>query len=230
MKEVYDQKRAESYDKYYDTAEGHIVGRIEEETIYSCLEPRTGLKLLDIGCGTGRYSISLASMGLEVTGVDVSPAMLEKAQAKATEAGVSISFMGADALRLPFDDETFDLVLSVDSMEWVPDFRAALQEAFRVLKTGGRFVVGFIGRDSAWWRFYTEEARRKPDTPFGYARFYTLGELLAAMPGQGIRGKAAVFVPPDFDFSQEEKVMAIETEAINSGRTDGRFVCAVSIK
>lgn len=71
MKQVYDQKRTESYDKFYDTAEGRIVGRIEKETIYSCLEPGTGLKVLDIGCGTGRYSIDLARMVLEVTGVDV---------------------------------------------------------------------------------------------------------------------------------------------------------------
>ncbi|CAA7601093.1 Methyltransferase domain protein [Acididesulfobacillus acetoxydans] len=136
MKQVYDQKRTESYDKFYDTAEGRIVGRIEKETIYSCLEPGTGLKVLDIGCGTGRYSIDLARMVLEVTGVDVSTAMLEKAQLKATEAGASIQFVEADAQCLPFGDETFDLVLSVDSMEWVSGFPASLQEAFRVLEVG----------------------------------------------------------------------------------------------
>ena len=230
MKQLYDQIIANSYDTWYGTAEGCIVGRIVREAVYSYLEPRTGMKLLDIGCGTGQYSLDLAGMGLEIIGADVSLAMLEKARVKASEAGLTVHFVEADAQCLPFTDETFDLVLSVDAMEWVPDFPAALQEAFRVLKTGGRLVVGFIGRDNAWWRFHAEEARRNPNNIFNYARFYTLDELLAAMPGHGMRGKAVLFVPPDFDFSQEEKAMAVEAAAVRAGRTDGGFICAVSIK
>ncbi len=84
--------------------------------------------------------------------------------------------------------------------------------------------------DSDWWRLYAEKARREPGSAFNYARFYTLDELLAAMPGRRVRGKAVLFVPPGFDFSREKEAMAIEAAAVRAGRTDGGFICAVSAK
>jgi ubiquinone/menaquinone biosynthesis C-methylase UbiE len=229
MKQLYDQI-ADSYDTWYGNAKGRIVDWIERETVYSYLEPRAGMKLLDIGCGTGQYSLDLAGMGLKITGADISLAMLEKAREKAAKAGLIARFVEADAICLPFTDESFDLVLSVTALEFVPDLYVAIREAFRVLKTGGRLVVGLIGRDSAWWRFYYDKARRDPNSTFNYARFYTLDELMAALPGRGVRGKAVLFVPPDFDFSQEEEAMAVEGAAVRAGRIDGGFICAFSVK
>ena len=229
MEQLYD-RIADSYDDWYGTAEGRVADRIERDAVYAYLEPRARMKLLDVGCGTGQYSLDLAGMGLEITGVDISPAMLEKARAKAAAAGLKARFMEADALHLPFDDESFDRVLAVTALEFVPDFPAVLREAFRVLKTGGRLVLGLIGRDSAWWRRYAEKARQDPGSTFNYARFYTLDELLALMPGQEVRGKAVLFVPPDFDFSLVEEAMAMEAAAVRAGRKDGGFICAVSVK
>lgn len=229
MKHLYDQI-ADSYDGWYTTTQGRIVDRIEREAIYAYLEPRSGMKLLDIGCGTGQYALHLAGMGLEVTGVDLSAAMLEKARTKAKETGLTARFAEADAMCLPFTGESFDLVLSVTALEHTPDLSSALGEAFRVLKAGGRLVVGLIGRDSAWWRLYADKARLDPASTFNHARFYTLDELLAAMPGRDVRGKALLFVPPDFDFSREDEAMTLEAAAIRAGRTDGGFICAVSSK
>ena len=50
------------------------------------------------------------------------------------------------------------------------------------------------------------------------------------MPGEGVQGKAVLFVPPDFNFENEEDALALEEEAQRQGRTDGGFLCAVSYK
>ncbi len=221
---------AGSYDSWYEMPAGRFVDRIEREAVYSYLEPRAGMKVLDIGCGTGLYALDLADRGADVTGVDISRSMLERARAKAQDAELDVRLLEADALQLPFGEQSFDAVLSVTALEFMPGLSAALREAFRVLKTGGRLVVGLIGRDSHWWRLYDETARREPDNIFNRARFYTLGELLAAMPGREVQGKAVLFVPPDFDYTLEDQALVLEAEAVKSGRTDGGFICAAAVK
>lgn len=229
MKQLFDEK-AGRYDEWYQTPEGVVVDRIEKEAVLGYLKPRAGMKLLDIGCGTGNYSLFLARLGLNVTGVDISLPMLERARDKAGREGLKVEFIQADAGLLPFPGETFDAVISVTAMEFLPDLRAALLEAFRVLKPGGRLVVGLVGRDSAWFRYYDEKARRDSDSVFRAARFHTLEELQEAMPGREARARAVLFVPPDFDFSAEQAALELEAAAVRAGRTDGGFICAVSIK
>ncbi|GFN22064.1 MAG: class I SAM-dependent methyltransferase [Thermoanaerobacteraceae bacterium] len=229
MAEIFD-KKAQDYDEWYRTPKGRLVDRIEKEAIYEYLHPRAGMEILDIGCGTGNFSLELARRGARVTGIDVSEPMLQRAREKAAREGVSIRFLRSDARRLPFPDESFDAVVSVTALEFVPDLRAALQEAYRVLRAGGRLVVGVIGGRSAWSRYYEAKAAREPDSLFRWARFPTLEELLAAMPGKEVRGTAVLFIPPDFDFTKEEEALALEEEARRAGRTDGGFICAVSFK
>ncbi|MGI9952300.1 methyltransferase domain-containing protein [Moorellaceae bacterium AZ2] len=229
MAELFD-KKAQDYDDWYRTPKGRLVDRIEKEAIYEYLQPQASTEILDIGCGTGNFSLELARRGVKVTGIDVSEPMLARAREKAAQEGVAVRFLRSDARRLPFPDESFDAVVSVTALEFVPDLGAALQEAYRVLKTGGRLVVGLIGGNSAWSRYYEAKAAREPDSLFRWARFPTLEELLAAMPGKEVRGRAVLFVPPDFDFTKEEEAWALEAEARRQGRTDGGFVCAVSFK
>lgn len=229
MDQLYD-KKAGRYDEWYQTSEGIVVDRIEKEAVMGYLGPRPGMSVLDIGCGTGNYSLALARLGLNVTGVDISAAMLARAREKAGLEGLKVEFIQADAGLLPFPGETFDAVISVTAMEFMPDLSAALREAFRALKPGGRLVVGAIGRDSAWFRFYDEKARRDGDSVFRAARFYTLEDLRKAMPGRELRAKAVLFAPPDFDFEDGQAAMELEATAVRAGRTDGGFICAVSVK
>ncbi|HBT47758.1 MAG TPA: ubiquinone biosynthesis protein UbiE [Peptococcaceae bacterium] len=229
MAEIFD-KKALDYDEWYKTPKGRWVDRIEKEAIYEYLQPRSGMEILDIGCGTGNFSIELARLGARVTGIDVSEPMLEKAREKAAREGVTVRFLRADARRLPFEEGTFDAVVSVTALEFVTDLRAALQEAYRVLRAGGRLVVGVIGGNSAWSRYYEDKAAREPDSLFRWARFPTLEELLAAMPGREVQGRSVLFVPPDFDFTREEEARVLEEEARRAGRTDGGFICAASLK
>ncbi|KYH33232.1 class I SAM-dependent methyltransferase [Neomoorella mulderi] len=229
MAEIFDHK-ASDYDDWYKRPLGALVDRVEKEPVYAYLEPRAGEHILDVGCGTGNFSLELARLGVKVTGIDISEPMLATARCKAAAAGLEIEFLHADAMNLPFADNTFDKIVSVTALEFAPDLQAVLAESYRVLKPGGRMVIGLIGGNSLWSRHYEARAAREPDCLFRYAKFYTLPELLAAMPGKDVKGKAVLFFGPDFDGTKVEEALAIEAAAAKEGRTDGGFIVAVSYK
>jgi SAM-dependent methyltransferase len=105
-----------------------------------------GARVLEIGCGPGRLSVLLARRhGLDVTGVDLDPAMIDRARANADRASAlderRPSFEVADAAALPFDDASFDAVVSTLSMHHWADPGAGLAEIARVLRPGGPALI-----------------------------------------------------------------------------------------
>lgn len=102
------------------------------------------LKILDVGCGTGRHAIELATRGYHVTGIDLSASMLDKAREKASQQGVHIDFAQHDARNLPFVD-AFDLVIMLceggfSLMETDEMNFEILKNATKALKKGGKFI------------------------------------------------------------------------------------------
>jgi len=221
---------AKEYDDWYLGPAGRFADKMEKKAVLDYMEVKQGMRVLDIGCGTGNYALLLARKGLRVTGLDISSSMLARARDKAEEAHLALELVQGDATALPFGDNSFDAVLSVSAMEFVPDLKTAMKEAFRVLKPGGRMVIGVLGRGSAWGRYYADKARRDPGSVFSQAKLYTLEELLSAMPGTKVRVQAALFAPPDFDFTNEQAATKIENIAIKAGRSDGGFICATVVK
>jgi len=100
----------ENYGKTYDS-ECFTQGTIGEcDFLEHEFNFDKSLKILDVGCGTGRHAIELTKRGYNVTGIDLSESQLERAREKATEAGFDIKFMKADARNLPFNEE-FDVAI-----------------------------------------------------------------------------------------------------------------------
>ena len=107
-----------------------------------------GARVLDVGSGAGTDSLVAAQMvgpTGSVTGIDMTPEMLEKSRAAAAQMGLgNVTFMEADAERLPFEDASFDVVISNGVIDLIPDKNAVFSEIFRVLVPGGRIQVADV--------------------------------------------------------------------------------------
>jgi len=132
----------EGYERWartYDTM-GNWLLALEEPEVDRALGDVAGRELLDVGCGTGRHAIRLATAGARVTAVDFSEAMLAEARAKA--GADRVRFLAHDVTaRLPFEDRSFDRVLSALVLEHIADVRAFFAELGRVARHDGRIVV-----------------------------------------------------------------------------------------
>jgi arsenite methyltransferase len=125
------------------------------------LEP--GEDVLDVGCGAGTDSLVAAQMVSphgSVIGIDMTAEMLAKARAAAEEMGRrNVEFVEAEAERLPFPDERFDVVISNGVIDLIPDKDAVFSELNRVLKPGGRIQVADVTIQNP----VSEEGRRNID-------------------------------------------------------------------
>jgi tocopherol O-methyltransferase len=101
-------------------------------------------QILDVGCGIGGSSLYLAQkFNARAVGITLSPVQASRASERAQEAGLAseVQFQVADALDMPFADDTFDFVWSMESGEHMPDKEKFLHECYRVLKPGGTFLM-----------------------------------------------------------------------------------------
>jgi len=122
-----------------------------------------GERVLDLGSGAGTDSLVAAQMVGEqgrVTGIDMTPAMLAKARAAAAEMGMTnVEFVEGEAERLPFPDESFDVVVSNGVIDLIPDKDAVFAELHRVLVPGGRMQIADVTIQNP----VSEEGRRNID-------------------------------------------------------------------
>jgi ubiquinone/menaquinone biosynthesis C-methylase UbiE len=98
---------------------------------------RSGQTVLDVGCGAGVAAVTAARLGGRVTGVDLTPELIERAKENAQRAEVEIDWREGDAEQLPFDDAAFDVVLSAFGHMFAPRPDVTVAEMLRVLKPGG---------------------------------------------------------------------------------------------
>jgi ubiquinone/menaquinone biosynthesis C-methylase UbiE len=186
------------YAAWRSSALGAITERIEHDLILRLAGDVRGRRALDAGCGDGSLSIALAKRGALVTGVDCDPAMLAEAREQARINRVDVGFREGRVENLPFEDGGFDLALAVTVLCFVPDIDRAMAEMARVLRPGGRLVLGELNRWSLW------AARRRLKAWLGSrlwreVRFRSASELKEAILASGLKVETvegAVFYPP----------------------------------
>ena len=130
-----DPGMAESFDGMrFSGPIGRLVAESQERVIVDFLDPVGGLTVLDVGTGTGRGALVLASRGATVTGVDASAEMLAVARRRAAAAGLAVEFVQGDAHGLAYGDRSFDVVVCLRVLMHTPDWRQSLGELCRVAR------------------------------------------------------------------------------------------------
>ena len=167
-----------SDEKYSRTRE---IDRTSKEYTRAKVPGDGGLKILDIGCGTGVNASHFAAMGHDVFGVDISRVAVEKF--------IEMGFQGCQCdvtQRIPVDDNQFDLVYASEIIEHVVDFEALLKEALRVLKPGGRLILSTI--NSTFWPFRLAALFGRTVSEIqhpGHVRFFSARSLGRAIESAG---------------------------------------------
>jgi ubiquinone/menaquinone biosynthesis C-methylase UbiE len=124
------------------------VGAVVAEA--AAIEP--GMQVLDVATGTGNAAIRAAEAGSEVVGLDITPELFDDARRREALAGVSVAWVEGDAEALPFDDDSFDRVLSTFGVMFAPRHEVAAAELVRTCRPGGMIVLAnwtpasFIGK------------------------------------------------------------------------------------
>ena len=130
-----DPRMAEAFDGMrFSGPVGRLIAEQQAQVIAAFLDPLAGQHILDVGTGTGRGAIALASRGARVTGVDASAEMLAVARRRAQEAGVQVEFVQGDAHGLAYPDRSFDAVTCLRVLMHTPDWRRSLGELCRVAR------------------------------------------------------------------------------------------------
>jgi len=171
-----DPEEARAYSAWFETPLGEQVWRDERRAILHLLGPVGGKRILDAGAGDGRLTVELAALGAEVTALDISPAMLSRAERRAEQNGVRITTVEGDLNALPFPPGAFDRVISVTVLCFVSQPLQAVRELARVLVPGESLVIADLGRWSAW-NLHRWMRGRMGDPLWSHARFWTRGTL-----------------------------------------------------
>ena len=179
------------YEAWYQTPRGSWIGGMEYALLRSMLEPRSGERLLDVGCGTGYFTRRFAAGGeLGVTGLDIDYARLQYAAAH--RAGRE-DYVHASAVRMPFGSAVFDLAISVAALCFIADERQAVREILRV--TRRRFAIGLLHRRSL---LYLQKGRAGGTGAYRGARWHTKADILglfAGLPVANLQIRTAVALP-----------------------------------
>ncbi len=161
----------------------------------AAIEP--GMEVLDVACGTGNAAIPAAKHGARVTGLDLSPVLISMARECGATAKVQVDWLEGDAQSLPFDDDSFDRVISAIGHMFAPDHKRTADELRRVCRPDGRIAI-------ACWT---------PEGPIG-EMFKRLGAISPAPP--------AGFQPPVL-WGTEEHVRELLGDSVEFERHNVDF-------
>ncbi len=168
---VFDFKDASAYEKWFYSPGNRITADREARLIFDMLKPIRGRALLDIGCGTGARLAGFVEKGLDVSGLDPSPYMLDIAREKFKN---RVEFFRNFGESLPFEDNSFHYATLITTLEYVDDPGKVIEEACRVTKD--KIFIGIYNR----YALKCIERRVKAlfsDSIYRHARFYSVWEI-----------------------------------------------------
>lgn len=163
---------ATAYDSWYDSPVGQVYDIQEKRAVSSLLPPAgDSSTLLEVGSGTGHWSAWFAEKGYQVTGIDVSSAMVTVAEGKGLQ---NVQFIAGDFMTAAFDGD-FDVVAAITTLEFIPGYSGALDKMRSLINPGGCMIIGVLNRIS--WLGVSRKIKGAADPVFHNARFFTVGEI-----------------------------------------------------
>ncbi|MGB2807619.1 MAG: class I SAM-dependent methyltransferase [Sedimentisphaerales bacterium] len=171
---------ADKYDKWYETAEGAMYDRLEKKAVSRYLRQNVqGMKLLEVGCGTGHWSQFFSDCGFEVTGVDISEPMIKVAQGKNIPNAL---FRIADGHFLPFEDNSFDVTAAITTLEFAGNAELVLQEMVRCTrKPSGQLLIGVLNALARLNR----NRQQTPESLYAKARLFSTVQIKKLLQSHG---------------------------------------------
>lgn len=205
------------YDMWFTTPVGVLVKKYETKLLLEMLQPRPNEFILDVGCGTGVFTLDVLVLGAKIIGLDISYPMLTHAVKKTAR----YDFRGTvgNMTSLPFADNTFDKVYSMTALEFVVDAQQAIDELHRVVRPGGKVVLTTLNSLSPWAERRTKEAAKGHDL-FGRMTFRSPDELEQMAPCDS-KVKTAIHFLKDDD---PERIPFFEEEGESQNKSTGAFV------
>lgn len=219
---VFNRVEAEEYDNWYETEKGAFVDEVETALAFELFQPEPGERVLDAGCGTGNFSLKLARKGCQVVGIDISGSILKLAREKVSQTNLKVEFYQQNLLDLDFAGESFDSAFSMAAFEFIKDYERAFRQIKRVVKPGGRILIGTITRESSWGRLYRRQGEQE-DSVFRHAHFKNPEDLNRLDPENLIASRECLFIPPD---TPDEKFNWDEENRL-AGEKKGGFFCSL---
>ena len=195
---------ASSYDSWFDTPVGRKVKALELDLLVKLIDPEPGLKMLEVGIGTGLFAMEFRRLGLEVSGIDPAEKMLEIAQRRGFNVKVGVGE------EIPFQDDTFDVVLAMTSLEASREPSRFLKEMKRVAKPSGKVVVAVLNLLSFYGLSRRIRGLFKPSV-FNELHFYTYWEFKKLLQShlEEVYVSSSVFFnpsPPGFILKRAEAI------------------------
>jgi SAM-dependent methyltransferase len=180
------------------------------EALVQALGPRSGDRWLDVACGAGNVAALAAAAGARVTGIDISPRLIDVARARAEAGGYDIDYRVGDAESLDVADDSFDVVSSSFGMIFAPDHTAVARELSRVLTPSGRLGFAAWTPESTIGDLLKMVARFQPAPPPG------AGIPLAWGDERHVRDLLA----GDFDLTFERRISRAEERSFDEFWSD----------
>ena len=177
--------------KHIETVAEQFVGR---------LDIKPGMKVLDVACGSGNLAVLAAAKGADVTGIDIADNLVESAKQRAAALGLDIKFEQGDAEAMPYEDNTFDVVMTMFGAMFAPRPEVAASELVRVCKPGGIIAMANWTPEGHAGQMFKLSGKYLPPPPMPAPVLWGVPEEVAKRFGDSVTDLKTTKQLADFHF------------------------------